>query len=477
MTNAYIDAGDDNASKLQTYKNTVSGNEVHSEAVTPTDQNGVPFTSSNPFAVSMQQIPDSGNSALRTVANGATQFVGTWYLTRSAGIVRQLVVLASNVTSGLGGTFVFEYGEDGATAVISESRPITSFATVRDFNLINAGAYFRVKFTPSRALTGAEFVAITTTQRRQNDGEFVRLADQQIEKQNAAMSQTFAYAKGFGLDGVSKDVPVNSSITNSPATAALGGGATYTSDWYNLAGFESLAALIGTNQISTTNGIDLQFSDDGVTVRSHAYRTFSATDVSFGSKFFGVPMRADYVRLVYNNGASAQGSFFVSLEAIVQPSQGSDTLEGAVSASSTAVMDRSILIAKDPTAGNYDNITRTTINAANQTGEHVGIVKHEVDTPIKALTSWTHNQTTIASATVAAVVVPSPTSGRKTVAVKGLSTNTKVVFLGKNGSVTSSTGWELAAGETIVLEVDDTAAVYVVGSTAASQTVCWAEVA
>ena len=152
-----------------------------------------------------QQILDAGNTATRTAADGATQFVGSWTRTRKKGIVRQLTVLASNVSSGLGGTFIFEFSEDGATATISETRMITSFATVRDFDLINAGAYYRVKFTPDRALVGGELVFITTTQRTQNDGVFVRLADQQIEKQNAAMGQVFSYLKGFNSVGISQD--------------------------------------------------------------------------------------------------------------------------------------------------------------------------------------------------------------------------------------------------------------------------------
>lgn len=39
--------------KLQTYENDVGGVYVHSEAVTPTDQNGVPFTETNRFPVNV----------------------------------------------------------------------------------------------------------------------------------------------------------------------------------------------------------------------------------------------------------------------------------------------------------------------------------------------------------------------------------------------------------------------------------------
>lgn len=156
-----------------------------------------------PVETTLAQSIDSGNTTSRTSANGATQFVGTFTHTRSIGIVRELTVLAALDSSGnpgnstLGGTFVFEYSEDGINATISESRTIDDFDTVRDFDLINAGEYYRVKFTPSRALTGSEAVFITTTLRKQNDGQFVRLANQQIEENNAAMGQTFAYIKGF----------------------------------------------------------------------------------------------------------------------------------------------------------------------------------------------------------------------------------------------------------------------------------------
>lgn len=165
--------------------------------INPRQEDGHGSTLLIPSWVALGQQLDSENSATRTAADGATQFVGAWKVTREAGFVRQLTVLVSNVSSGLGGTFVFEYGEDGSAATISESREIEDFATVRDFDLLNAGAYYRVKFTPSRVLVGSEFVVITTTQRRSLDGAFVRLANQEIEEANAALPQTFAYLKAF----------------------------------------------------------------------------------------------------------------------------------------------------------------------------------------------------------------------------------------------------------------------------------------
>lgn len=155
----------------------------------------------------MSQILDAGNSVTITSVT-AVPWTGAWYPTRSAAIVRQLLVVASNVASGLGGTLTFEYSEDGSTATISEARTIISFATVRSSDLLNAGAFFRVKFNPSRALTGGEAIYVTTTHRMQNDGVFTRLVNQQMELANLAMQQNMVYIKAFRDDDL--DEPIRS---------------------------------------------------------------------------------------------------------------------------------------------------------------------------------------------------------------------------------------------------------------------------
>lgn len=121
---------------------------------------------------------------------------GTYTLTRPEGIIRQLVVLSSR-TKNIPGVFCFQYSEDGIDATITEVRPIGDFSTVRDFDLQNAGQYFRILFAPKRVLSATETVVTATTLKRTFDGSFVRLANQEIEEANAAMGQTFAFFKGF----------------------------------------------------------------------------------------------------------------------------------------------------------------------------------------------------------------------------------------------------------------------------------------
>jgi len=157
------------------------------------------------------QLEDAGNSVLRTAAEGAATFTGAWALTLPNGVVRETTVVASNEPTTLGGTFTFEYSDDGITNNgISEPRPIQDFQAVRDFDLMNFGKYYRVIFTPSRALVGIEIVSIKTILHTQFGGQFVRLAGQEIEESNAAMPQAFAYIKAFNENtGRSENIRVD----------------------------------------------------------------------------------------------------------------------------------------------------------------------------------------------------------------------------------------------------------------------------
>lgn len=171
----------------------------------------------------MPQLVDGGNTIAISSAEASpgSPWVGTFYSTRPAGIVRQLVILASNVSSGLGGIFAFEYADNPVSdpSNILETRSIGDFSTVRDFDLNNAGAtYFRVHFEPSRALSPGELVFIKTIQRTQYDGPFARLANQELEEQNAAMGQQFSYLKLFNAR-TGKSINVRPTETGALRTA------------------------------------------------------------------------------------------------------------------------------------------------------------------------------------------------------------------------------------------------------------------
>lgn len=88
---------------------------------------------------------------------------------------------------------------------------------------------------------------------------------------------------------------------------------------------------------------------------------------------------------------------------------------------------------------------------------------------LKAQTDFNHGQTDVG--TTAVQLTETPTACVKGVLVKAFSTNSGIVYLGKSG-VTVDNGYELTAGETVVVEVDNVNKVYVIAS-AAGQKVSW----
>lgn len=212
--------------------------------------------------VNFNQIPDAGNSQVVTSAEASpgSPWVGDWFQTRTLGINSNLTTLFSATTSGLGGTFTFQYSDDGITPTISETRDIDDFETIRDFPLKNAGEYYRVQFEPDVALGGNS--VIINTQHSIFDQAFVRLANQQIEEQNAAMPQTFAYLKSFNpFTRKSLTVRPQSLDPDNSTTATLGADGIYRGTWreWSAVGYVGLSFSC---TASHSGNIRVEFSEE-----------------------------------------------------------------------------------------------------------------------------------------------------------------------------------------------------------------------
>lgn len=221
--------------------------------------------------VQLHQSLDAGNTKTITSVNASpgSPWVGVWKQTRDLGVVRLLTTLVASDPS-VSGTFTFEFSETGSEgplgiAPISAQRAISSFDSIRDFDLLNAGAYYRVAFEPDAHL-GGNSVTITTTLRNQNDGAFARLSDQQIEEQNAAMGQTFAYLKAFGLDGLSETVRLGGLDPDNSTQDNLASDGTFVGQWRNTGPYQSALAFVLSDQ--PLAAADVAYSPDGVNDRT-----------------------------------------------------------------------------------------------------------------------------------------------------------------------------------------------------------------
>lgn len=235
-------------------------------------------------------------------------------------------------------------------------------------------------------------------------------------------------------------------------TSTLLAGATYTSAWLDTDGWASAELFIATDQVSGTNGIEIEFTDDiqagTPTERGNRFYTFTADDLTRGFAVFRFPTELDGLRIKYTNGGTNQGSFFLALNLRVGSILPQASLESDVNATNVAAMMRSLIMAKND-AGNYGNITRGTSG-----GLRASINQHEVETPVKALAGLKVTRTSMT--TTATKVVSAPQANRRSLAIRALCSGSALVYIGANSSVTSSTGYPLSDGQSIDLDLDDT---------------------
>lgn len=239
--------------------------------------------------------------------------------------------------------------------------------------------------------------------------------------------------------------------TFNSTTTALGAGGVFEGDWASHELYLSEELVIQTDQVSASDGIDIEFSergDPGAVERSFRKETFNASDVVAGFKTVVFPPNLSFTKIRYTNGGTPQGHFFMQLrmhKTALELSRGG--IEGSVSAVNTAIMTRTAIFAANP-SGVYANIGRGTSG-----GVDVGIVQHEVETPIKSLSSVFITRTSMTA--VATRILSVAQAGRRSLGIKAVASGSALIYLYHNSTVSSSNGYILSDGQSIDIELDD----------------------
>lgn len=259
-------------------------------------------------------------------------------------------------------------------------------------------------------------------------------------------------------DGLAKDIDDVSVTTSTP----LGSAGQYESGWVDTDGWAGAELFIVADQVSGSRGIEIEFTDDAnattPTVRATRTYTFTAADVTAGFLVARFPTEIDGMRVRYTNGGTAQGSFFLALTLRTQQVAPQGSLETDINATNIALMARALVMAKNA-SGTYGNIERGTSG-----GLDVGIVQHEVDTPIKALSTLSVIRTSVGSSAVE-ITSSSPLVGRKSLSIKAICAGSAIVYIGHSSAVTSSNGFPLSNDQSIDMEVDDGVLIWAIAST------------
>ncbi len=248
------------------------------------------------------------------------------------------------------------------------------------------------------------------------------------------------------------------------STTPLGTAGSYQSGWVDTDGWDEIEVIVATDQVSGSDGILLEFTDDSQattpTVRASQSFTFAAEDVAQGSKIIRLAPVKDGVRLTYTNGGTAQGAFYIGMtlraDATALPR---GPITSPLDASTSAVTTRGALVAPSTVDGVFAGIKRSPGLDNVEQGLHVYTVGGE-PTRLRALTSWTARSGT-AVGTATEVTGSSPLPGRKTITLKANANNNKDIFVGPNAAVGTS-NVRLVAGEGLTLDLDETAEVWVI---------------
>ena len=183
-------------------------------------------------------------------------------------------------------------------------------------------------------------------------------------------------------DGIAVDVDGVTVKSNTPLLASE----SYQSGWVDTDGYKSIELSITSDQLSTVNGIVIEYTDDAnvvtPTVISTKTFTYAQTDVDTGSLTLFIPPRVDGFRITYTNGINPQSIFNIeatlrtsSLQPVSLPitSPIVDSTNGEVVRS--VVSGRLVDANLEPTA-NYGNAELTSNNSLKTQSVHEVLFKY-----------------------------------------------------------------------------------------------------
>lgn len=325
---------------------------------------------------------------------------------------------------------------------------------------------YRIKYT-NGASAQASFFLITTLH-----AETTSLPQANIETALSPSNVSVMVRSintGRSPDGTYLNIPAKGRSASNNTTSTLLANAVYTGTFETTNGHVAVSAMINADQASAAEGVEIQHSDDGTNVRFSDKFAYGTSEVTNGYGYYTVPARAEYVRIKYTNGGTNQGSF--RIRTYLSPTSFDNietTVEAPISSSNTTEIGRSLVLSKNA-AGVYGNVGRGTSGGLN-----VGIVQHEVDTPIKALTSSSGSQVSVL--TSATQLDTSQLSGRKGIVVKALNSNNQKIYVGFSSGVTTGNGYELDAGQFVEMDLSTDKQIWAIANSS-TQTACVIQVA
>lgn len=216
-------------------------------------------------------------------------------------------------------------------------------------------------------------------------------------------------------------------------------------------------------QISETEGgsaIDLTGTPSGTHtftqepfIHRQVIETYEAT--GSGQPLFFPVTQGEYYRIKYINGTTGQNDFVCRAELLATATGNPKArMDAPSSDTKLAAITKSVIEAKDEDSGVYSNVQQS------GGGLKSSIANHDVETPVKSLSSGNTGATNVGSDT-AIQIAGTPLTNRRSFALRNNDATLKAYF-GFTSSVNQSTGFEVSPLESLELEIDENVQTWVI---------------
>lgn len=408
-------------------------------------------------------VPVSGGIFVSTANSTTTPLIGAATYTGTGEDISQFagttINLAGSAAAACPGTLFFEYSPNGTNWDVSVPIAITDINTgMVPMPLRTVLPFFRVRYV--NGALNQTTMRLTTVHHRVAPEELTRFVTQTIGA-GEPVKITRSVIMGSEPDGSYENARLSGSDPGNSSTANLTAGAIFTGAWFDTTGFVGGMVMVKASHISAANGFQIQFSNDQTNITRTL--TTSYIETTDGHPVFFPVMQGEYYRVKYTNGATGTTSLDIRAELFVVAAQNPmNALTSPINGNMLSQLSRGAIMAPNA-AASWANVERGTSG-----GLDVGIVQHEVDTPIKSLPSFKCTRTTVTG--TIGLIVTAPQTGRKSVSIKAACAASKTVYISHSNTATvgGATTYHLTNGDAIDIELDATSNIYAISDDASA---------
>lgn len=142
--------------------------------------------------------------------------------------------------------------------------------------------------------------------------------------------------------------------TGNSSSTPLAGGATFTGEWIDITDYGIIYVNTYSDVASATNGLEVQQSSDGTNADHDDVYSINAGS----AKNFAINPYAQYLRVVYTNGAAAQSEFRLQTKLNTYGLASSHRIQDTISTEDDARLVKAVITGENPT-GNFVNFNAT----------------------------------------------------------------------------------------------------------------------